>query len=58
MLGRSYEQTGEREKARNAYQALNEQYPDNVHAGRVKSRLKVLNNLLDEKRKTEDEITQ
>ncbi|MGD1045958.1 MAG: tetratricopeptide repeat protein [Bacteroidota bacterium] len=56
MLGRSYEQTGEREKARNAYQTLNEQYPDNVHSRRVKSRLKALNNLLDEKRKTHDEI--
>jgi tol-pal system protein YbgF len=56
MLGKSYEQIGEREKARNIYQTLNEQYPDNVHARRVESRLKALNNLLDEKRKTEDEI--
>ena len=56
MLGRSYEQTGEREKARNTYQALNEQYPDNVHARRVKSRLNVLNNLLDEKPKIKDEV--
>jgi tol-pal system protein YbgF len=43
MLGRSYEQTDELEKARNAYQTLNEQYPNNVHANRVKSRLKALN---------------
>ncbi len=49
MLGRSYEQTGEREKARNTYQTLNEQYPDNVHARNVESRLKALNNLLEEK---------
>ncbi|MGD0038635.1 MAG: tetratricopeptide repeat protein, partial [Bacteroidota bacterium] len=56
MLGKSYEQTGKREKARDVYQALNEQYPDNVHARRVESRLKALNNLLDEKHKTEDEI--
>jgi tol-pal system protein YbgF len=56
MLGRSYEQIGEREKARNTYQALNDQYPDNVHARRVKSRLKALNNLLDEKRKTKKKV--
>lgn len=56
MLGKSYEQTGERKKARNAYEALKKQYPDNVHARRVKSRLKALNNLLDEKHKTEDDI--
>jgi tol-pal system protein YbgF len=55
MLGKSYEQTGELEKARNAYKELNEQYPDNVHARSVKSRLKALNNLLEEKRKTGDE---
>jgi tol-pal system protein YbgF len=46
MLGRSYEQIGEREKARNTYQALNDQYPGNVHARRVKARLKALDNLL------------
>lgn len=46
MLGRSYEQIDEREKARDTYQALNDQYPDNVHARRVISRLKALDNLL------------
>ena len=55
MLGRSYEQTGEREKARNTYQILNEQYPNNVHYRRAASRLNALQHLLDEKRKTGDD---
>jgi len=52
MLGRSYDQIGEREKARNTYQTLNEQYPNNVHARRAASRLNALQRLQDEKRKT------
>jgi tol-pal system protein YbgF len=55
MLGRSYEQTGEREKARTAYQTLNEQYPNNVHYRRAALRLNALQRLLDEKRKTGDD---
>jgi TolA-binding protein len=55
MLGRSYDQTGELEKARDTYQVLNEQYPTNVHAKRVNTRLKVLNNILDKMPKTKDD---
>ena len=56
MLGRSYEQTNELVKARKAYQLLNSQYPDNVHARRVTSRLKALEKLIDDKSNIEDEI--
>jgi tol-pal system protein YbgF len=56
MLGRSFDQIGEFEKALTVYQELNEQYPNNVHSHRVKSRLNELQRLLDEKGKTGDEI--
>ena len=52
MLGRCYDQTGELEKAQTVYKELNEQYPNSVHYRRVVSRLKVLQHLLDEQRKT------
>lgn len=56
MLGRSYDQTGELEKAQTVYKELNEQYPNNVHYRRVLSRLDALQRLIDEKRKVRDEI--
>ena len=43
MLGKTYEQTGEMEKALRAYKVLNEQYPKNIHARIAKDRLEVLN---------------
>jgi tol-pal system protein YbgF len=54
MLGRSYDQISEFEKARTVYQELNEQYPSNVHSRRVKTRLNELQRILDTKGKTGD----
>jgi tol-pal system protein YbgF len=55
MLGRSYDQTGDLEKARDAYQALNDRYPANVHAKRVRTRLKAINSILDKTTKIEND---
>ena len=43
MLGKSYEETGDKVKARWAYEELNLLYPDNAHARYVRSRLQILN---------------
>jgi TolA-binding protein len=46
MLGKAFDQAGEEEKAFDTYQVFLEQYPTNIHAQRVKERLKALSKIL------------
>jgi TolA-binding protein len=52
MLGKTYEQIGDVEKARIAYKELNVRYPNNGHAQIVKSRLVALKHTLRAQRKS------